>query len=168
MWSVLFLTLPTRQTTSRMRIRRALQALGSPLLHDGAYLLPSDKADGFAPLIAEAREHGGMAAVMALAPTDETQRRAIESLFDRSGQYAAWMQQLADFERSLPDLRADEALSGHARLSLRLKAILDIDYYPGPGGARARAGLAACAQRVRRLRAVAEDRMDGMGCLLAA
>jgi hypothetical protein len=146
---VFFLTLPTRQTTARMRIRRALQALGSPLLHGGAYLLPNERADRFLPLVDAAREHGGDAAVMELLPTDEAQRQAIACLFDRTGLYRAWMHRLARFEQQLPALHGNDAQAGCARLSRQLQSILEIDYYPGASAAQARAALIACVGRAR-------------------
>lgn len=149
MWAVLFLSLPTRQTTARMRIRRALQGLGSPLLRDGAYLLPNERADRFLPLVAQARGYGGDAAVMELVPTDEAQRQAIEQLFDRTGLYRDWMRRLARFEQLLPASGGGDALAGCERLSRQLKAILDIDYYPGASAAQARTALVACCARVR-------------------
>ena len=59
MWAVLFLTLPSQPSAVRVHLWRALKALGSPLLRDGAYLLPSAETGRFRPLVEEAKEHGG-------------------------------------------------------------------------------------------------------------
>jgi hypothetical protein len=44
MWAVLIVTLPTRLTAVRLRIWRALKALGRTALRDGTYLLPLARA----------------------------------------------------------------------------------------------------------------------------
>jgi len=40
-WLLLVISLPTSSATGRMRIWRALKALGCAALRDGAYLLPA-------------------------------------------------------------------------------------------------------------------------------
>jgi len=44
MWALLIVTLPTRPNAVRLRIWRALKALGCAALRDGAYLLPAAQA----------------------------------------------------------------------------------------------------------------------------
>ncbi len=66
MFSVLIVTLPTQPNAVRLRIWRALKALGCAALRDGAYLLPAEHGRLFEPLAAEVREHGGTAMVLAL------------------------------------------------------------------------------------------------------
>ena len=90
MWSMLMLTLPTQPNAVRLRIWRALKALGCAALRDGAYLLPAAQGDGFEPLAAEVREHGGTALVLELSPRDDAQRDQLLALFDRGEAYARW------------------------------------------------------------------------------
>ena len=40
-WHILVMSLPTRHTTERMRVWRALKAIGCGVLRDGVYLLPA-------------------------------------------------------------------------------------------------------------------------------
>ena len=59
MWSILIVTLPTQPNAVRLRIWRALKALGCAALRDGAYLLPDEHASALESLAAEVQEHGG-------------------------------------------------------------------------------------------------------------
>ncbi|QYY29970.1 hypothetical protein K2O51_07595 [Cupriavidus pinatubonensis] len=43
-WTLLIVSLPTSSATARMRIWRAVRALGCAALRDGAYLLPARHA----------------------------------------------------------------------------------------------------------------------------
>src|SRR5215211_6968737 len=74
MWAVLFLTLPTQPNAVRLRVWRALKTLGCAALRDGAYLLPRERRNLFAPLVSEVRAHRGQATVLDLSTRDEGQR----------------------------------------------------------------------------------------------
>ena len=56
MWAILIVTLPTQPNAVRVRIWRALKALGCAALRDGAYLLPTDQQAVFEPLAQEVRD----------------------------------------------------------------------------------------------------------------
>ena len=90
MWSLLLVTLPTKPNAVRLRIWRALKALGCAALRDGAYVLPVAQAAALEALAAEVQAHGGTASVLLLSPRDSGQRDEILALFDRSAAYAAW------------------------------------------------------------------------------
>lgn len=137
MWSILFVTLPSQPNAVRLRIWRALRTMGCAALRDGAYLLPVEQDKLFDPLVAEVIEHGGTASVMALSPRDESQRKEITALFDRTDAYAEWRtlarQCKSEFRRMT---------EGEARRKLRavaddLLAIQRIDYYPGAAASQA-------------------------------
>ncbi|MBN8476107.1 chromate resistance protein ChrB domain-containing protein [Sulfuritalea sp.] len=133
----LFVSLPTRQTAGRMRIWRALRALGCATLRDGVYLLP-DSGKHVAALdevAAEVRAAQGMADVFLLGGRDESQQAAIIALFDRATDYAAL---LATMGRT--DGNDGKALRG---LKRDLAALVAIDYFPGEAQRQARAALAA-------------------------
>ena len=70
MFTALVLSLPTRNSTLRMRVWRALKDCGAAALRDGVYLLPSDAADGGAlgRLEAEIRANGGFAITFDATP----------------------------------------------------------------------------------------------------
>ena len=62
-WLLLVLTLPTPSTAARMRVWRALKALGCVALRDGAYLLPDgeDRAASLQEIADDCTSEGGVA-----------------------------------------------------------------------------------------------------------
>ena len=70
MFHTLVLSLPTRNSTLRMRVWRALKECGAAVLRDGVYLLPNEAADGaaLARLEQEIRSHGGLALTFEATP----------------------------------------------------------------------------------------------------
>ena len=142
MWTVLFLTLPTQPTAVRVRIWRALKALGSPTLRDGAYLLPQEHRAKFLPLADEVREHGGSALVLALSATDDAQRDELQALFDRREVYAQWRAGLDDWLASLQGLPESDARRRLRVIEQSLRDLQAIDYYPGEATLQADAALA--------------------------
>jgi len=62
-FSALVLSLPTRDSTVRMRVWRALKATGCGVLRDGVYLLPPDAPTlaTFADVEAQVRAANGFA-----------------------------------------------------------------------------------------------------------
>jgi hypothetical protein len=143
MWSLLLVTLPTQPNAVRLRVWRALKALGCVALRDGAYVLPLDRAEAFDPLAAEVREHGGTANVLELSPRDEAQRDEIVALFDRSEAYAAWRVTAQSLQAELDTLGETEARRRLRAVAEALGALQAIDYYPGVAGAQASADLQA-------------------------
>jgi hypothetical protein len=142
MWTVMFLTLPTQPSAVRVRVWRALKLLGSPMLRDGAYLLPHAQPSPFDALAEEVRAHGGVAQVMHLRPSSDKQRDEVLALFDRSGAYAQWRSTLDDWLGTLAEGGETEA---RRRLRTTEQALRDIqatDHYPGEATLQADAALA--------------------------
>ena len=130
MWSLLLVTLPTQPNAVRLRIWRALKALGCAALRDGAYVLPSTEASALEALAVEVRENGGSASVLSLSPRDEAQRLDVLAQFDRSEAYAIWNESVKlafSVFQTLPEADARKRLRG---VSEALQAIKRIDYYP--------------------------------------
>lgn len=140
-WSILLLTLPTQPNAVRVRVWRALKALGCAALRDGAYLLPEAQAGMFGPLVAEVREHGGTAMVLRLLPQDDVQRDELLALFDRSQAYAVWRDVATALQAGLPALSETEARRRHRSVAEALAALRRTDHYPGPAGEQALAAL---------------------------
>ncbi|MBI5722301.1 MAG: chromate resistance protein [Burkholderiales bacterium] len=143
MWSLLLLTLPTQPNAVRLRVWRALKALGCGALRDGAYLLPAEHEALFEPLADEVRAHGGSATLLRTAARDEAQQRDFAALFDRGEAYAAWQREAEDTAA-----RWSAEPESAARRSLRaladaLAELQRIDYLPGAAAEQARAELAA-------------------------
>ncbi|HSW08023.1 chromate resistance protein ChrB domain-containing protein [Aquabacterium sp.] len=148
MWAVLILALPTQPNAVRLRIWRALKTLGCASLRDGAYLLPEAQAALFEPLAAEAREHGGSATVLDLAPRTDTQRIELLALFDRSEAYVQWRGEVDAVAAALPTLEETEARRRARSVAESLQALRRIDYYPGAAAEQAEGHLAGLRKAV--------------------
>ena len=131
MWSLLLVTLPTQPNAVRLRIWRALKALGCAALRDGAYALPAHEAPALEALAMEVRDNGGQASVLSLFPRDELQKQEVLALFDRTEAYAAWNESVRTsfaIYQTLPEADARKRLRV---TSDALNAIKQIDYYAG-------------------------------------
>lgn len=133
----LFLTLPTTQSAGRMRVWRALRALGCGTLRDGVYLLP--EGDGRAARLEgiadDVKRAGGTAELFLLDGRDEAQRARLLALFDRGADYAALLAAVA------------AANPGDAKglrgLRRELATLAAIDFNPGEAQRQAQSALAA-------------------------
>src|SRR5512137_1136341 len=89
-WLILIVSLPTANAAGRMRVWRALKALGCGVLRDGVYLLPHRPE--FHPTLRLQVEDviagGGSAHILALDSENQDQQQVFENLFDRSADYA--------------------------------------------------------------------------------
>lgn len=132
-WLALITSLPTRNATARMRIWRALKALGCAVLRDGVYLLPEQPATHSA-LHAQAAETiaaGGTAQIISVRATDSQQAIAFRALFDRTADYAALKNSLSAFIATFTTLDAMAAKRLLGRLRRDFDTIAVIDYFPG-------------------------------------
>ncbi len=132
-----FVSLPTRQSAGRMRVWRALRALGCATLRDGVFLLPElpHAATALAQVAEEVRAVKGTADQYRLGGCDEIQQAAIVALFDRSQDYAQLLAAMAGVQRG--DAKALRALRRE------LSALVAIDYFPGEARRQAEDALAA-------------------------
>jgi hypothetical protein len=146
MWAILVVTLPTQPNAVRLRIWRALKALGCAALRDGAYLLPAAQGSLFEPLAAEVREHGGSAMVLRLSPRDDAQRDELLALFDRGEAYAAWHDSATALQAELPSCTETEARRRLRAVAEGLHTLRHIDYYPGRAAEQAQAALVSLRQ----------------------
>ncbi len=146
MWAILIVTLPTQPNAVRVRIWRALKALGCAALRDGAYLLPSDHQAAFEPLADEIRQHGGTAMVLSLSPRDDAQRDELLGLFDRTDAYAQWRDSATALQGELDALGETEARRRLRHIDDTLQAVRRIDYYAGAAAEQAQAVFQALRQ----------------------
>jgi len=146
MWMALLLTLPTRPSAVRLRIWRALKALGCACPRDGVYLLPQAQARLFEPLAVDVRAHGGQAGLFELSTADQAQQAAIQALFDRGADYARWQRDAQALAAALPTLAQADAWRRWRAVSQALQLIARIDYHPGAAGAQAQLELDALRQ----------------------
>lgn len=135
----LFASLPTRQSAGRMRIWRALRALGCATLRNGVSLLPA--SEGHAAVLeqiaGEVRAVQGTADLYRLGGRDEQHDEELRALFDRGTDYARLLAAIAAVNP--PD---EQAVRGLRR---ELDALIAIDYFPGEARRQAEAAMSALA-----------------------
>ena len=109
-WLLLILSLPTQSATGRMRIWRALKALGCAALRDGAYLLPwtEEHQTALRELGDECVREGGSAWVLSASPGIADEADAYPALFNRGADYAALVKRWKDAAATLSTLGAAE------------------------------------------------------------
>jgi hypothetical protein len=143
-WLIFIVSLPTHNSTGRMRVWRALKALGCGVLRDGVYLLPQRPA--FRQTLRLQAEDviagGGNAHILALDSENREQQKAFEKLFDRSVDYAKL---LADIRQASglnlqPENAAKLQKQSH-RLRKEFEAIARQDFFPGAARDQAAAAL---------------------------
>lgn len=121
----LFISLPTKESTGRMRVWRALRALGCATLRDGVYLLPdsSSHAAALLQVADDVKSVKGTADLFLLSERDDIQHETLVTLFDRT----------ADYARLLTAITATGADDAKALRTLRreFQALSAIDFFPG-------------------------------------
>lgn len=152
-WLLLVLSLPTPNAAARVRVWRALKALGCGVLRDGAYLLPDrDPARrAFFALQREVTGAGGSAHVLVVVSENEAQMRGFARLFDRGPSYTRLLRQIQDTGRDLRKRKRAALIQAVQRLRKTFDAVSAIDYFPGPARAQAEAALAELEARARAL-----------------
>src|SRR6185503_16431451 len=106
-YNALVLSLPTRNSTLRMRLWRALKETGCGVLRDGVYALPAaTDVAALAKLESDIRASGGFAMTLELKPKSAGQLADMRKLFDRSVEYGELVGRVADAKASLPRLGA--------------------------------------------------------------
>jgi hypothetical protein len=159
-FDALVLSLPTRNSTLRMRVWRTLKERGCGVLRDGLYVLPAGAADDGAleKVESEIRSSGGFAMRLALAPKHAAQLAEIERLFDRSSEHGALVRRIEATKESLARLGPRRAQTAIRRLEREFDRLSRIDFFAGEAKAQAAAALAALRQRYREAYAGGEPR----------
>ena len=156
-WLLLVVSLPTQSATARMRIWRALKALGCAALRDGAYLLPESPAHqaAFGELAEECLREGGSAWLMSAAPASPDDAVAYPALFDRGADYAALAAAWKEASATLPTLGPAELARLQKKLTREFEALRATDFFPGDASLEAEAEWADLNRRIAR--AIAPD-----------
>ncbi|MBV8503513.1 MAG: chromate resistance protein [Paucibacter sp.] len=138
-WLLLVISLPTSSTAARMRVWRALKALGCIALRDGTYLLPADaeREQALQAIADDCVGDGGTAWLMVVHARNEAEHDAYRQQFDRSSDYAelrrSWKEASGTFKR----LSVGELTRLQRRLLKDFEALRAIDFFPGDAGAEA-------------------------------
>jgi hypothetical protein len=154
----LMTSLPTGNSTIRMRVWRALRNTGCGVLRDGVYILPveSARAAALVDVEAEITAAGGFAMTVELNLKTPAQLEHVRKLFDRSSEYGAIVARIGAARTGLQRLGRRKADTLVQRLRRSLEALYEIDFYPGPARLQAKDAMAALEQEARRLRSPGE------------
>lgn len=140
-WLALVVSLPSASATARMRIWRAVKALGCAALRDGTYLLPAqvEQANQLQALADDALQDGGQAWLLQVHAQNMAEQAAFQALFDRTADYTPWLEELALARQPLPTLAAAELQRLLRRHGRAYESIRKIDFFPGEASIRAEA-----------------------------
>ena len=165
MFDTLVLSLPTRDSTLRMRVWRALKESGCAVLRDGVYLLPTERGDGAAleKLEKEIRLHGGFALRLQAAPKAPTEQSRLQALFDRTPQYADLIEAIGATRTALPRLGPRRGRTAVQRVEQAAQKLARIDFFPGQAKEQAAAALADLKARHAELYSPTEPRASMRG-----
>ncbi|CAN7761270.1 chromate resistance protein [Variovorax sp. LjRoot290] len=149
-WLLLVVSLPTQGATARMRIWRALKALGCAALRDGAYLLPGNAMhqEALQELADECVREGGSAWLMMISPTNTADADTYPQLFDRSADYAALVKTWKEAAATLSSLGVTELTRLQKKLRRDYEAVLAVDFFPGEASLEAEAAWTDFSQRI--------------------
>lgn len=148
--NALLLSLPTRDSTIRMRVWRALKETGCGVLRDGVYVLPTDAAG--TPVLERTesliRSAGGFAMTVEVKFKTAEQLAQVRKLFDRSADYGQLVQELNAASHSVPRLGARKAQTMVQRLQRSFDKLAAIDFFPGQAKVQAAEAMSALKRRL--------------------
>src|SRR5687767_9746735 len=130
MFEALVLSLPTRNSTIRMRVWRALKETGCGVLRDGVYVLPAGARDStvLAKLESDIRAADGFAMTVELKLGTTEQLAQVRGLFERSADYGALVKKISAAQAALPRLGPRRAQTTIRRLQRSFDKLADIDF----------------------------------------
>jgi hypothetical protein len=140
----LVLSLPTRNSTLRMRLWRTLKQTGCAVLRDGVYVLPASASSYAAleKLESEIRASGGFGMTLEVKARTDAQLADLRRLFDRGSEYGALVRRIGLAKAALARLGSRKAQTEIRRLEHALQRLAAIDFYPGEAKAQAADALA--------------------------
>lgn len=159
-FSALVLSLPTRNSTLRMRIWRALKDSGCGVLRDGVYLLPEGSAGVLSGMEADIRAYGGFATTLSLKARTEAQLMEFRKLFDRGADYGSLVKRMENAKSSLARLGSRRAQTEIRRLEKALGRLSAIDFFAGEAKAQAQGALSALKAAYQAMFAGGEPRFS--------
>lgn len=143
-WLIFIVSLPTHNSAGRMRVWRALKALGCGVLRDGVYLLPH-RSEFRQTLQLQAEDviaGGGSAHILTLDSENQDQQTVFESLFDRAADYTKLVESIRQtpYLNLKPEDRVKLQKQVH-RLRKEFEAIALQDFFPGAAQEQAAVAL---------------------------
>jgi hypothetical protein len=154
----LMTSLPTGNSTLRMRVWRALRNTGCGVLRDGVYLLPAESPRAAALVEAESgiKAASGFAMTVEMTLKTSAQLEHVRQLFDRSSEYGAIVQRISAAKGTLPKLGKRKADTLIQRLRRSLEDLFEIDFYPGQAQLQAKDAMANLEREAQRVRSPGE------------
>ena len=158
----LILSLPTRNSTVRMRAWRALKDSGCGVLRDGVYVLPASATASAAlgEVESDIRSSGGFAMKVELHLKTDEQRTHLRGLFDRSPEYAVLLDQIKVARASLRRLGPRKAQTSVDRLQRQFDKLAAMDFFPGAAKAQATDAISTLKRDYREIYARGEPRVS--------
>jgi hypothetical protein len=161
MFQILILSLPTRNSTLRMRVWRALKECGAAVLRDGVYLLPKNADSGALGRIEkDIQSHGCFALVFDAVPQNEAD---FSARFDRTTEYATLVDKIAAAKTALARLGPRRGLTAVRRQEQALDKLARIDFFAGQAKEQAAVALASLKARYAEIYARNEPRASMKG-----
>ena len=159
----LILSLPTRDSTVRMRVWRTLKESGCAVLRDGVYVLPtgSARAAVLAEMASEVKSVGGFAMTAELRVANDEHRAQLCGLFDRSEEYGALVTAIGEARPSVRRLGRRKAQTMLQRLQRSFDRLAEIDFFPGQAKRQAEDALSSLAQDFRQAYSSGEPHPSG-------
>lgn len=159
-YHALVLSLPTRNSTVRMRVWRALKETGCGVLRDGVYLLPAEspRAPALAEMESDIRAEGGFAMAVELKLKGGAQTEHVRKLFDRSVEYGSLVEKVGAARAALPRMGSRRAQTLVQRLRRSFEKLAESDFYPGQAKSQAEAALSGLESRFAELYSGGEPR----------
>jgi hypothetical protein len=140
-WLLLVISLPTNSATARMRIWRALKALGCGALRDGVYLLPHSNSNRqqLQDLSDETVREGGSAHLLTVQVQSGAEAATYRNLFDRGTDYSEFTATLLEARKSLSNSSPQDINKLLRKLRRDFEALRVIDYFPNDASAQGEA-----------------------------
>jgi hypothetical protein len=131
-WLLFILTLQGQQPALRMRLWRALKALGTAMLRDGVYLLPhrAEFVQALHDQSSEVVAAGGSAQILEFGAKDAAQETEFRLLFDRTDEYAKLLSEVRTTRKEMRGLDEAGLLARVARLRRDFDSIAVTDFFP--------------------------------------
>ena len=152
-WLLFVLTLQGQQQAARMRVWRALKALGAGVLRDGVYLMPN-REPFLIELQAQADDvvrSAGSAQILEVEARDEVQETEFRRLFDRTGDSQELIKQIRTLSEALSPEDPSGATAQLTRLRRDFETVAAQDFFPGEAASQTRRALEALTQAVQRV-----------------
>jgi len=151
--SLLISSLPTQNSSTRMRVWRSLKASGAATLRDGVYLLPITYSEKFESIAQDVISEQGSAHIF---QAELPFNLEIAPLFNRDVEYEALHKQLVDLHQNQNESEKKELLKQVRKLRKNFDALVEIDYFPNETQSQILSELISLEQSIARLGEVNE------------